>query len=63
MIAICENPLDALLDEFELTSTNGHRIETDLVIDELDGWRNPHRTAAGGCIQTFNLVILTEEHA
>jgi hypothetical protein len=46
--------LDALFAELDLHSPEG----TDLVIDELDQWKNPKDCIAGFSTQTFNLVVV-----
>jgi hypothetical protein len=54
--ATLTDTLESLFAELDLHSTEG----TDLVIDELDQWRNPADSAAGcsfSC-QTFNLVVV-----
>ena len=54
--ATLTDTLEALFAELDLHSDEG----SDLVIDELDQWKNPENSAAGctfSC-QTFNLVVV-----
>lgn len=41
--------------DLRLNGTDG-----DLVIDELDQWRNPERTLPGRCV-TYNLVVVAQD--
>jgi hypothetical protein len=52
--ATLADTLEALFAELDLHSAEG----TDLVIDELDRWRNPKDCIAGFSTQTFNLVVV-----
>jgi len=55
---------DALASLFaELHLPTGGAAETDLVIDELDQWKNPGGFRAWWCAQTFNLVVVAQEKA
>jgi hypothetical protein len=54
--ATLADTLEALFADLDLSCDEG----TDLVIDEMDQWRNPAESAAGctfSC-QTFNLVVV-----
>ncbi|TCO53669.1 hypothetical protein [Actinocrispum wychmicini] len=55
--ATLTDTLGSLFAELDLQLT----IDSDLVINELDQWRNPEATMAGSCTQTFNLVVVAEE--
>jgi hypothetical protein len=52
--------LESLFAELDLHLADS-AADSDLVINELDQWRNPERTLAGSCTQTFNLVVVAQE--
>ena len=60
VIATVTDTLKSLFTDFDLHFAETADAETDLVIDELDQWRNPERTLAGACTQTFNLVVVPQ---
>jgi hypothetical protein len=56
--ATVTDTLESLFAALDLHSADS---ASDLVIDELDQWRNPEHTLAGSCAQTFNLVVVAQE--
>lgn len=59
--ATVTDSLESLFAELDLHLADAAAVETDLVIDELDQWRNPEVTLAGSCTQTFNLVVVATQ--
>jgi hypothetical protein len=57
--ATVTDTLETLFSDLHLHLADA--VSTDLVIDELDQWRNPEHTHAGSCTQTFNLVVVAQE--
>jgi hypothetical protein len=55
--ASISNTLGSLFAELDLQLGT----DSDLVIKELDQWRNPDVRMAAPTVQTFNLVVVAEE--